>query len=118
MITIELASIPRESFKCAYTGREQGCRCGCHGNYFEPGTRGFTRALNKAYKLNPRVAIADNPDEYNVACTDSIVEVDENNALFSAHGFMGGEAGNTLQWVDIVLPGCPLKTITLYTTRN
>ena len=22
------------------------CRCGCAGNYFERGTRGFTRALN------------------------------------------------------------------------
>ena len=46
--------------KQIYTGAEAGCRCGCHGNYFEPGTTGFTRALNRAKKLNPFVTLFDN----------------------------------------------------------
>lgn len=43
-----------------YTGLEHGCRCGCYGNYFERGSKGFSRAFNKALKLNPIVhAFAD-----------------------------------------------------------
>lgn len=29
-----------------YHGGDHVCRCGCAGNYFDRGTRGFTRALN------------------------------------------------------------------------
>jgi len=30
-----------------YSGRENCCRCGCGGKYFDRGTVGFTRAINK-----------------------------------------------------------------------
>lgn len=30
-----------------YSGRENCCRCGCGGRYFDRGTVGFTRAINK-----------------------------------------------------------------------
>lgn len=33
-----------------YHGRENCCRCGCGGNYFERGDRGFTRVLNAIAK--------------------------------------------------------------------
>lgn len=83
----------------AYTGREHGCRCGCHGNYFDPGTRGFTRAVNKAKKLNFPVR------EY-----DKNVRERPNEATFSnsADGY----------WLDLYIPANPHdKTITLYTTK-
>lgn len=30
-----------------YHGLDHCCRCGCGGNYFDRGSRGFTRAMNK-----------------------------------------------------------------------
>lgn len=33
-----------------YSGLEHCCRCGCGGKYFEPGDRGFARALNAIAK--------------------------------------------------------------------
>ena len=35
-----------------YHGGNNVCRCGCAGNYFKPGDRGFTRALNRIQKAD------------------------------------------------------------------
>lgn len=33
-----------------YHGKDNHCRCGCGGNYFYPGDRGFKRAVNAMSK--------------------------------------------------------------------
>lgn len=33
-----------------YTGKDNHCRCGCGGRYFEKGSVGFTRAMNNYKK--------------------------------------------------------------------
>lgn len=44
--TLKSAGWTEESITKIYHGGDHVCRCGCAGNYFERGTRGFTRALN------------------------------------------------------------------------
>jgi len=39
-----------EEITDVYHGRDHACRCGCCGNYFKPGERGFTRAINRMNK--------------------------------------------------------------------
>ena len=39
-----------EDIKEIYHGRDHACRCGCCGNYFDRGSRGFTRAINQMNK--------------------------------------------------------------------
>jgi len=80
-----------------YTGHEHGCRCGCLGRYFDPGTTGFTRALNKIKKLNPTVKVVEANDDINAACA----EVAEGVAICDGSLF-----------VDLCLPND--RTITVY----
>lgn len=37
-----------------YHGKDHWCRCGCGGNYFDKGERGFTRAMNLMKKGYPK----------------------------------------------------------------
>ena len=107
--------IRREWIEQAYTGREEGCRCGCHGTYFDKGQMGFTRALNKAFKLNPIVALCDTDSEVNTECLKArkatAADGQPNAYAFTHNG--------RIEWVDLVLEGSYpyLKTITLYTTK-
>ena len=57
--------ISNKQVKSIYTGRE-GCRCGCIGRYFEMGTIGHKRALNKFQKLinSPDVKVESDDDGY------------------------------------------------------
>ena len=98
-----------------YTGREGGCRCGCHGNYFDKGTRGFNRALNRAFKLNPEVVLCDTYEEMG---TESIAACDATAADGQPHAYAFAHDGR-IEWVDLVLDGAypHLKTITLYTAK-
>ena len=43
---LETANWKEEDIDRIYHGGDHVCRCGCAGNYFERGSRGFTRALN------------------------------------------------------------------------
>ena len=111
--------IRREWIKEVYTGREEGCRCGCYGNYFEPGEIGFARALNKAFKLNPDVVLCDTYKEVDhpidgvCAKTRQAVAADGKPRAYA----FANTLTNRIEWVDLVLDGrYPyLKTITLYT---
>lgn len=57
--------ISNKQVKRIYTGRE-GCRCGCLGNYFEMGSIGYKRALNKFQRLvdSPDVKVESGDDVY------------------------------------------------------
>lgn len=48
--TLAAAGWTEESITRIYHGGDHVCRCGCAGTYFERGTTGFTRALNKLRK--------------------------------------------------------------------
>lgn len=112
MVTTPLSNLSKGFWNEAYTGNFLGCRCGCHGNYFERGSRGFTRALNKAYRLNPEIILCDDENELNV--TAKRVEDDVDNGCCKAKGF-GFSYNGKIKWIDIVLPSnTDLKTITLY----
>ena len=95
-----------------YTGDENGCRCGCKGNYFKEGSRGFSRARNKALKLNPVVKIASSREE----TQKLILEQYENefNGKTQAIGdfYTRPDSDGTAGWLDISLGNG--KTITLY----
>ena len=84
-----------------YTGRESGCRCGCNGRYFDPGTTGFTRALNKIKKLNPTVKVVEANDDFNAACA----EIEDGVAICDGSLF-----------VDLCLPND--RTITVYYSKG
>ena len=97
-----------------YTGREEGCRCGCNGNYFERGSRGYTRAANKAFAIDPQIIIFDsasmpqNEISYKVSSLRFSV-------LYGEKPIVGFAVVNSLKhinFVDIILPGN--KTITFY----
>lgn len=49
-----------------YHGKDNWCRCGCGGNYYTEGDKGFTRALNK---LNSGKLL----------CYDKLIEVSVSN---------------------------------------
>ena len=92
-----------------YTGLEEGCRCGCHGSYFEPGTVGFARALNKAKKLNPIVqtfAKLEAGNELNAAIAEQTNN--EYDGIVRAVAAIASDES----WVDISLGNG--KTITIY----
>jgi len=40
-----------DTVKRIYVGRDNCCRCGCHGSYHEEGSRGFKMALSRARKV-------------------------------------------------------------------
>ena len=95
-----------------YTGLEAGCRCGCHGRYFEPGTVGFTRALNKARKLNP---IVTETDDYSVS--GKLINeqtLHDYDGKVTAHAYRYANVGSdgVTEWIDICDGNG--KTITLY----
>lgn len=56
MITLDeiLKEDPKQrstnSITRVYRGRDHACRCGCCGNYYEKGEKGFTRAYNQLKK--------------------------------------------------------------------
>ena len=111
--TAHLSALSKEFWNQAYTGREFGCRCGCHGKYFEYGGIGFKRALNKAYRLNPEIVLCDNEDELNANASRIQDEVERGKR--APKGF-GLSRNGRIAWIDIVLPDdSHLKTITLYT---
>jgi hypothetical protein len=87
-----------------YTGHESGCRCGCRGHYYDPGTKGFTRALNKITKLNPTVKMLEPGDDINEAL--ALVEPDEAVSTILC------EPEAKESWLDYCLPGD--RTITIY----
>lgn len=45
--TLSKANRKIEDITRIYSGKENACRCGCAGRYFDRGTVGFTRAINK-----------------------------------------------------------------------
>lgn len=112
-----------------YTGLEEGCRCGCHGRYFESGSVGFARALNKAKKLNPLVRLYSNTNDLE---RDRLVLQHEYDAISAENAEPRSYARNALDrqveqcwdgkvrcvamddagWIDIALGNG--KTITIY----
>lgn len=90
-----------------YVGAEFECRCGCKGKYHQTNTRGFTRALNRALKLDPILV------EYNFDYA-YFPELLEGKVQCSVNG------GNSdkpfkFNWVDVCICGdINYKTITLY----
>lgn len=87
-----------ERIEQIYTGSENACRCGCAGRYFEPGSKGFARALNKLTRLNPTVKRPTESDDLNQMIydnRDSGEAVTDNN-----------------EWIDFAYPDD--KTITVY----
>ena len=92
-----------------YTGLEHGCRCGCNGHYFEPGDKGFTRALNKAKDLDPIVqtfAKLDAGNELNAAINEQTKN--EYDGTVRAVAAIASDES----WVDISRGNG--KTITIY----
>ena len=87
-----------------YTGHESGCRCGCLGRYFEPGSVGFTRALNKITKINPDVQYVSEGDTGN-KINAALARIEPGTAISD------GE-----EWIDLCLPND--RTITVYYKKN
>ena len=102
--------IERSWITRAYTGLEEGCRCGCHGNYFDVGTMGFTRAVNKAFKLDPMVHLTDDHNIANALATEIRKKVYSDPSC-NAEGFAISKNGK-IECLDIVLENG--KTITFY----
>ena len=98
--------------KQIYTGREEGCRCGCHGKYFDEGTVGFARAKNKAFKINPTVFLCETDGELNCKAREVLDGAAKDGQTRAYARVYDGK----IAWIDIVLDGAPLKTITLYPT--
>ena len=103
----------KEWFVKAYTGQESGCRCGCRGEYFFPGSRGFTRAINKAFKLDPEVFLTDKDEDINR--TNGPVSKLQEEVLSGKRDIaaFGWTKNGKIDWIDIILPND--RTITLYT---
>ena len=95
-----------------YTGLEEGCRCGCHGRYFKHGDVGFKRALNKAMKLDPTVQTFEWTYEMSAATTKVRKGVRDDGTA-RAYAYLPPDRPSAW-WIDIVLDGRPLKTITVY----
>jgi hypothetical protein len=91
-----------------YTGDEAGCRCGCHGRYFEPGSKGYTRAWNKFRRLNPIVMMPTPQENINLILASEHRGSAVSNSVYSEN--------DTEIWFDLWLPND--KTITLYFKKN
>lgn len=91
-----------------YTGLESGCRCGCHGKYFNPGEKGFTRALNKAKDLDPIVDLYrdDSFADVNIALDKQIKH--QYDGITTA---VASEIVESNSWIDICTGNG--KTITI-----
>jgi hypothetical protein len=92
-----------------YTGEEEGCRCGCLGRYFDPGSKGYARAWNKFRRLNPIVLMPEPQDSINMLLAKP-------NRQGTAVSNVLHSKDSTEVWVDLWLPND--KTITLYFKRN
>ena len=101
---ITLASEPVQ----IYTGDEVGCRCGCHGNYFEPGSKGYARAWNKFRRLDPVVLMPTPEENINLLFSKPHYGTAISNSIYSEN--------SKEIWFDLCLPND--KTITLYFKRN
>lgn len=97
-----------------YTGAENGCRCGCKGTYFKEGSKGFSRAKNKALKLNPIVKIISNMEDEEAKKLISEQCENGHNGKVQAIGnfYIQPDSDGTAGWLDISLGNG--KTITLY----
>ena len=93
-----------------YTGLERGCRCGCHGTYWKPGDKGFTRAFNKAKDLDPIVNVYAFDES---ACNKALEEHCQNDCdgLVRAVA-QRGPRPESESWIDISRGNG--KTITIY----
>lgn len=94
-----------------YTGLECGCRCGCHGRYFEPGSIGFTRAMNKARKLDPEVVVTNKKNvdsELAIQCDHAY----DGEVMAVAYHYAVPDSDGVTEWIDICDGNG--KTITLY----
>ncbi len=110
--TAKLSSmIERNWITKAYTGLEEGCRCGCHGNYFDTGTKGFTRAINKAFRLDPIIHLTDDNATVDTLMNETRKKVFFKDPSCKAEGYAISMNGK-IEWLDIVLENG--KTITLY----
>ena len=96
-----------------YTGDEHGCRCGCHGRYFKPGEKGFTRALNKAKDLDPFISV------FNIAHNEDYVTLNkaidcqiQNEYDGTVRGLAAVHKYVDEDWIDICTGNG--KTITIY----
>ena len=101
--------IENKEITTVYTGLECGCRCGCHGRYFKPGEKGFTRALNKAKDLTPIVqtfAKLEAGNELNTAIAEQTKN--EHDGTVRAVAATASDES----WVDICTGNG--KTITIY----
>ena len=54
-----------------YYGTDHACRCGCCGNYFEPGDRGFKMHMNKLARLAEPAGEVESDDVYVNIPTDA-----------------------------------------------
>lgn len=99
-------AISSEPFRI-YTGDESGCRCGCRGRYFEPGSKGYARAWNKFRKLDPVVMMPTRDENINLILVEDHRGAAVSNSLY--------DNSNDI-WIDLWLDND--KTITLYFKRN
>lgn len=95
-----------------YTGLECGCRCGCHGRYFEPGSIGFTRAMNKARKLDPEVTETDDYATSGKLINEQKWHDHDGKVAAHAYRYAAPDSNGITEWVDICDGNG--KTITLY----
>ena len=94
-----------------YTARGCGIHCGCNGRYFEPGSIGFTRAMNKARKLDPEVIVANKKNvdnELAIQCDHAY----DGEVMAVAHRYAAPDSDGITGWIDICDGNG--KTITLY----
>jgi len=103
-----------------YTGQETGCRCGCHGKYWQRGTQGYTRGLNRIMRSNPRVVIFQEEKELEDWMNTSGVRADGYVKPGLCYGLM--KISPTCSpaewigdgWVDFVLEDKEDRTVTVY----
>ena len=105
----ELIPFNKYTISRVYTGAECGCRCGCLGRYFDFGTKGATRGLNKALKANPEVKVFElgpEMDEWYHTMATKLGNLDETIAFACSRN-------GAIEWIDVAFP--ENKTVTIYT---
>lgn len=83
-----------------YTARGCGCHCGCNGRYFEPGSVGFTRAMNKARKLDPEVIVA-NKKNVNNELAIQCDHAHDGEVMATAYRYGAADSEGITGWIDI-----------------